>query len=76
MNTAKAGARGVRDVALFHYPSRRLNQTQFSYNFADVNASEGSPFLQIFILLEFNGSNINKKEGERREIHLSTSHLT
>jgi hypothetical protein len=51
LSTAQAGARGVRDVALIHYPSciDSIKQSlQFLCNFVVINASEGSPCFQFF----------------------------
>jgi hypothetical protein len=53
LSAAQAGAGGVRDVALIHYPSCTNSikpGLQFLRNIVVINASEGSLCFQIFIL--------------------------
>jgi hypothetical protein len=52
LSTAQTDARGVRDVALIHYPSCTDSikpSLQFLCNFVVINASEGSLCFQFFI---------------------------
>jgi hypothetical protein len=63
LSTAQAGARGVRYVALIHYPSCTDSikpSLKFLWNTIVINASEGSLCFQIFlIILPFMGTAIS-----------------